>query len=482
VSPRAIGSLVAAAIVAAGCANPGPETERRSLREPATLAAGRTLAGVTLSEAGWPAADWWRALDDPALDALIAQALEGSPGLAVAQSRLARAQAIALATRSALGPEVVGSGESVTQLYSQAGLIPPPVGGSWRSQNRLAVDVTWDLDVWGRNQATFESALGQAKAAEIDVAATRLALTTAIARGWVELARLHELAELARATLAQRTRLLAVTTRRVEAGLDSQVDLQQVAAGVPAARLDVAAFEEAIALAGHQLAALSGQGPDRAAAFERPRLTAARALALPSALPADLLGRRPDLVGQRWRVESAGRDIDAARARFYPNVNLIGFVGLSSVGLSQFFSSAAAIAGVGPAVRLPLFDGGRLRGELATRRADYDIAVEQYNQALVEALREVADQVATLRTFATRRADQAEALAAYRKAHALAALRYERGLGNLLAVLTTEGQVIAQSRVDAELRARELDTGVVLVRALGGGFMPEPPPAAAAAR
>jgi outer membrane protein TolC len=120
---------------------------------------------------------------------------------------------------------------------------------------------------------------------------------------------------------------------------------------------------------------------------------------LPSSLPAELIGRRPDIVAQRLRVEAAGKDIDVAKARFYPNVSLSAFIGLQSIGLSRFLEAGSRTFGVGPAVTLPIFDAGRLRGQLAGTQADYDAAVERYNEALVNGLREVVDQLTTIRSL-----------------------------------------------------------------------------------
>jgi NodT family efflux transporter outer membrane factor (OMF) lipoprotein len=475
-SPRARYAAVAAALaaVAAGCASPGPQPDRALPNNPATLAAARSLDGVKLSDAAWPDTDWWRGFGDAQLDGLVTRALAGSPTLAIARARVARARAAAAAAEVALRPEATIGFESTLQRYSEAGLVPPPIGGSWRTQNRLALDASWDIDPWGRNRAAFEGALGQARAAEIEVFSARLALTTALVRAYVDFQRLSDQLDLARATLRQREGLLAITRARVDAGLDSAVELRLAEGAVPGARVDIAGLEESIALVRNQLAALAGEGPDAGLALARPKLQPGNAFALPVLLPADLLGRRPDLVAQRWRVEASGHDIDAARARFHPNVNLIGFLGFSGIGFADFISSAAAIAGIGPAIRLPIFEGGRLRADLAARQADYDLAVGQYNQTIVDALRDVTDQVVSFKALATRRADQAEALDRYRKAYDLAVLRYREGIGNQLAVLAAEAQVLLQQRIDADLRNRELDLAVGLVRALGGGYVPEP--------
>jgi NodT family efflux transporter outer membrane factor (OMF) lipoprotein len=462
-------SLMAATAFALGCATPGEEPERRALTDPAKLATARTLEGVALSDAGWPQGEWWGALGDPQLKRLIATALAGNPSLAIAQARLDRTKAGVLLAESALRPEAIGSLDMTYQRFSAGNAIGASAG-DWRWQNRLALDLSWELDFWGKNRASLRAALGQLRASEVDVSAARLALTTGIARAYVELNRLHDQADIGRAAVRHREEVLKLTAQRFEAGIDSRVELTQAEAAVPSARADLAAIEESIALTRNLLAALSGEGPDAGLVLDRPGLATASALALPANLPADLIGRRPDLVAQRWRVEAAGRSIEVARAQFYPNVNLIGFIGFSSIGIARFISSSAAIAGVGPAVRLPLFDGGRLRADLVGSRADYDLAVEQYNQTLIDAVREVADQVTSLRALSVRREDQSRALEGFRKAYDLALLRYREGMGNYLQVLDAEVQLLRESRVAADLKSREYDLGIGLVRALGGGY------------
>ena len=467
-TPRIAGSF-AMALLLLGCVTPGPEPERRTLTDPARLETERTLAGVAHSDAGWPQANWWGGLGDPQLARLIEAAIAGNPSLAMAHARLDRAKAGVILAESALRPEAIGSLDMTRQRFSESGFVPGQAG-EWGWQNRLVLDLSWELDLWGRNRAALQAAIGQVKASEVDVSAARLALTTAIARAYVEIDRLYAQADVARAAVKHRETVLALTSQRFDAGIDSRVELTQAEAALPSARADLVAIDEQIALTRNLLAALSGQGPDAGLTLERPMLAAVNPLVLPANLPADLIGRRPDLVAQRWRVESAARSIEVARAQFYPNVNLLAFIGFSSTTIGNFLTSSALVAGVGPAVRLPLFDGGRLRADLAGSRADYDLAVDQYNQALLDAVREVADQVTSLRALAARRDDQSRALEGFRKAYDLALLRYREGMGNYLQVLDAEVQLLRESRIAADLRSRELDLAIGLVRALGGGF------------
>ena len=238
---------------------------------------------------------------------------------------------------------------------------------------------------------------------------------------------------------------------------------------VPAARARVAQFEGEIALARNQLAALLGKGPDRGLGITRPALHMAP-VALPSRVGADLLGRRPDIVASRWRAEAAARDIDVAKTAFYPDVNLTALIGVQSVTASKLLEAGSGIPSFGAAIRLPIFEAGRLRGALAVRNAEYDAAVEQYNQALSDALREVVDQLASLRSVQAQRGDADAALASAEEAYQLAVTRYRAGLGSLLQVISAETQVIDQRSLRAELQSRELALSINLIRALGGGF------------
>jgi len=191
---------------------------------------------------------------------------------------------------------------------------------------------------------------------------------------------------------------------------------------------------------------------------------------LPQALPADLLGRRADVVAARWRVQALSQDVQSAKAQFYPNINLTAFAGLSSIGLSRLVKAGSEEYGVGPALRLPIFDAGRLRANLSGKAADLDAAVESYNGALLAAVHDVADQISSLRSVARQQAEQAQAQAAAESAYDLAVQRYKAGLSSYLVVLNAESNVLNQRRLAADLRARALDTQFALITALGGGY------------
>ncbi len=472
----------AASAFIAGCASMKGLAPEASVRDANALSSQRALDGVSVSKAAWPATDWWKAFEDPQLDALIGEALSGSPTLKVAEARTRKALAAADTAKAPLYPQIDGSFSSIRERFSGQGTTPPPAAGTWNTVNQLQVTLGWELDFFGKNRSAYESALGQARAAEVDEHAARLALSTTIAQAYVQLQRAYLQLDVAQKTLAEREQIYALTRDRNDAGIDSRLELKQAESALPVTREVIVQLQETIALTRNQLAALLGAGPDRGLAIARPAATALTPVALPSTLPADLLGRRPDLIAQRWRVEAARKEIDSAKAEFYPNVNLLAFIGLQSLGGAGFLSAASRTLGAGPAITLPIFEGGRLRGNLAGKDADYDIAAEQYNQTLADAMRDVVDQLASFRSVDEQRVQQKQALATTQEAYNLALLRYREGIGNYLQVLSAEQPWLVQQSLDADLQARELSLSISLTRALGGGYEASPPLAAADSR
>lgn len=462
-------ALLALAFLA-GCASTDGLEKRSAPVDPLQLKAERTLASAPIEPGAWPRDEWWKALGDPQLDALVREAISASPTMRLARARVDRAVALAEAAGAPLRPQVGAALDASRQRITENGIYPPPIAGRWIWQNSALLNFTYDFDFWGRTAAASAAALGQAKAAEADAHAAALVLSSAVALAYVQLSRTHDQIDLARELLSQRERLLALAQERLRAGLDSQVELRQAETAPLETRQRLAQLEESAQLARHQIAALLGAGPDRGLAIERPRLAASAAPALPSALPADLLGRRPDIVASRWRVEAASKDADAARADFYPNVNLVAFAGLQAITWTHVAELGSRALGVGPALRLPVFDGGRLRGNLGAKYADYDAAAEQYNQALADALREVADQVAAWRSIERQDAEVAAGLATAQSAYDLAQARYRAGLSSRIAVIGAEAQLTTQRGLAAELRARRLEAAIGLARALGGGY------------
>lgn len=463
-------TLAGAAALVAGCASQGGLAPQARLQDPDRLQARATLAHANVTPAAWPARDWWRRYSDPQLDRLVDEALAANPTMRAAAARMRQASAAAAVAGAALAPQASAGAHSNRVEYSENSNVPKPLAGSWKWSNEASLNFGYELDFWGKNQSALDAALGREKAAEVDIESARLLLTVGVIQTYLRLSQLYAQRDLDQQALDQRRQVLALTEQRVKARIDSEADLSQAQVAIPVAQAEIAAVDEAIALVRTQLAALLGAGPDRGDTIERPQLKAVRPAGMPSILPSELLARRPDLVAQRWRVESLRSEIEVAKDQFYPTVNLTALVGLQSLGFSKFLLGSSRIAGAGAGIGLPIFDGGRLRGNLALHDADYDVAVEAYNQTLIEALRDVASQLVAIKWLAERNTLQARALASAQHAYELSLERYRSGVGNYLQVLATQLQVLQQQRAQIDLDTRAFDLDMQLARALGGGY------------
>ncbi|MGE5339686.1 MAG: efflux transporter outer membrane subunit [Gemmatimonadota bacterium] len=453
---------LALALLAAGCASFGGVTPTTTTRTAAQL-------GATDAAAAWPRDDWWTRFGDTQLNELVTQALAGNPQLDAARARLLRAQAAAAGVDAAGRPRVDAQAQSTRQRFSENFLYPPPLGGAEETSNLLQLSGSWELDFFGRNRAALRAALSQQRAAAAEAQAARLAIASSVASTYVQLARLDETREVLAATLAQREQILKLVQARVASGLDTQVELRQAEGAVPEIRQQIEALDEQQHLARNALAALLGAGPAKTDALA-PHLPPVQPPDVPRAIPADLIGRRADISAARWRVEAATAGIDEAKAQFYPNVNLAAFAGFQSLGFANWIEAGSRTWGVGPAISLPVFDAGRLRANLRVRTADLDAAVAAYNATLIDAVRDVADQVASLQSIERQATEQHAAQAAAEGAYDLATLRYRAGLGSYLTVLAAETNVLAQRRIGVDLKGRRATATIQLMRALGGGF------------
>ena len=315
--------------------------------------------------AAWPADGWWRSYGDPQLDALVDEALAGSPSLEIAQARLraAQAQTVVAAGRTPRPrwPSTPRSRASATRsMVSTRRRSPVPMS----TDARAALDFSWDLDFWGRNRALIAAARAGEQAAAADREAARLALAVAVVRAYIQLDLQYALLDVTNDNLKQQSAILELTQQRVSAGLENTARVKQSEGTVALTRAGLALRgRRACELARNQLADLVGAGPDRGQSIRRPQLNAPLDLVLPSTLPADLLGRRPDVAAARSQVESASRGIKAAEADFYPNVNLTAFAGFQAIGLSQLFDASDRDRRSRPRrCSLPVFNRDALRG------------------------------------------------------------------------------------------------------------------------
>jgi NodT family efflux transporter outer membrane factor (OMF) lipoprotein len=458
-----------AALFLAGCVG-APELGPK----PVPLAADSIAASRSLSAdpAGrWPTDAWWRDYGDSQLATLIAEGLDNSPDVAAAAARFRRASGMALEAGAPMLPQLDVRGEATGEKQSYNNGFPKeflPKG--WKDHGQVAANLGFDLDLWGRNRAAYAAATSEAQAAALDARQARLMLSTGIALAYFDLGRLIAERDVRKAALDVRTTTRKLVDNRMANGLETRGSLRQADAGVATARAELTGAEQAVALRRNQIAALIGAGPDRGLDIAPPALDVPPQSGLPAGVTTDLIGRRPDIAAARERVEAAASRIKVARADFFPAIRLNALIGLQSLGLDTLFEKDSTFGSAGPAISLPIFHGGALKGRYTAARGTYDEAVADYDRTVLTAYQQVADAVTGQRLVGQRLEDARAALTASEEAYKIARLRYEGGLSNYLEVLTVEDRLLqarlAVAALDAE--ARSLDIG--LIRALGGGF------------
>ena len=462
----------AAALLLTGCATVPDLGQRPSPARLADYASVRSLHG---ERGDWPSDQWWRDFGDPQLDGLVARALAGSPTVEEAAARLRIASAQVDLARAALLPK---AGLLATARYSRmtqnVGL---PTDGEWRLLGAGLLSVGYDIDLWGKNRSALRAAVSERQANAADEAAARLAIAVAVTSVYADLADLHLRRDIAIDALRVRRSTLDLVGRRFNAGLDPRTSLDQAAAGADTAAGALAAIDEAMALNCNAIAALLGAGPDRGLDIQPPTLLSRRPPGLPADVAIGLVGRRPDVVAARWRVEAAAQRIGVARAGFYPDVSVAGLIGVASFGLSNLFKGASVIGSAGPAISLPVFDGGRLQANYRGARGAYDLAVARYDEVLIEALHGAADAATSLRGLDARQRSADAAAARQESAYGLSRMRYEGGLSNYQSVLIAEDAMLEARDQAAALRLRGFVLDIALANALGGGFRGQTPSA-----
>jgi NodT family efflux transporter outer membrane factor (OMF) lipoprotein len=470
-SPLMLVGVLIATILGSGCAGfDGAQLSQRL--DPTQVAASSVLGTGTLSPSQWGFVDWWKRYGDQQLNLLVSESQTNNASLRIAMARVRYARALSGLAQAVQGPQLNANLKDSRQHYSEHSTYPMPLGGSWDWVNEGTLNLGYEFDLWGKNQALADAAIGRLRASEVDAQAARILLSANIVHIYLNLTNACIHLELTTDALQLQEAMLKLTQQRIVAKIDSDVELKQAESALFSSRLKLAGLQGSIESDRNQLAALVGKGPERAAKIVRPKLDIEQGSLLPTAVPVDLIGRRPDVLAQRWRVEAASKETRAAQAQFYPNVSLIGYLGSQTLGFGQFLNSGSNIAGIGPALNLPIFDAGRLRSNLGARNAEFDIALEQYNQTIVEAVQDVVNQLSALQWLDMQHREQERALQTAQQAYELALQRYRAGLVSYLQVLTTQLQLLNAKELLAELQLKAMQLDSSLIRSLGG-FVPE---------
>ena len=428
--------------------------------EPSAARKTNPIADVQVQDA------WWSGFGDAQLDKLMEKSLNNSPDLAVAAGRIYKAEAMVGQSRSAEYP-------SLSFLGGALGLGSDATSGpSLKAIELGGLNFGYEFDFWGKNRAAVAAASTSAKAVAADAAQARLVLTTATATAYIDLARLYDERDLAERAAKLKGENLDLVSNKQSQGLTSDAEVQLAKAGQFNAQGDLDALDEQIALAKNRLAALAGLDPDYGATLQRPTLKLPQTIALPEKIDLNLIGRRPDVTAARWRAEAASQNIKQAHAAYYPNINLMAFAGRLALGAP--LDMGQDLTSVGPAITLPIFDGGRLNANLKNAEGDHAVAIATYNGAVVNAMHDAADAVVSEKALGDRLKQSTDALNASENAYSLVKTRYQGGLTDYATLLLAEQTVITQRRVVTDLQSRALSLDVALIKAVGGQYTDVP--------
>lgn len=458
-------------LLLSGCAIPpnlGKSPEMWSLQ---AIATERSIYAKQKRQ--WPKTQWWTVYGDGQLNALIATAYINSPLIAAADARVQKANALALQAQASLYPHL-----SINGVYDRARLSYHLLGEEKRIIPKGflnfasgTLNMHFECDFWGKNRNLLAAAASRSAAVALEREHVWLVLATSIATVYAELAQLYVNLDAIDDLLKVHEQLAYLIKEREKHGLENKGSYEEEIALKANLAAQVAALQEAIELVKNKLAALVGTGPDLAATIARPNIKNLKSFGLPGNLPAEFLGRRPDIIAARLMAEAAVKHTVAVKASFYPNINLLGFVGHQSLGLNYFTAAHSLTAAVSPTLSLPILDGGALRAQYRLARASHAEAVAVYNETLLHALNEVADVVTNEKWLIVRLQNTKASVKASQEVYTVVNNRYKQGLVSHIAVLQAKCALTTNRRILDELQTRAFTLDIALVRALGGGFV-----------
>jgi NodT family efflux transporter outer membrane factor (OMF) lipoprotein len=419
----------------------------------------------------WPSKEWWRDFEDPVLNWLIEAGLHTSPTLKRAESRFKAAAQVALQKKALLFPEVAFDADTDWEHLSKDGFfrafaptIPPVV-----NDINLGFSLRYEFDFWGKNRSIFKAALGEAVAYAAETASAELMLTTSIAYTYAQLQFLLYKERLLEKLLFNQELITGIRIKRKENALDTKLLPLGTEANTLQTLARLVEVRKQSLLELHRLKALTALGQDNALKIEYFPLNPLT-LTVPSNLSIDLISRRPDLTAQRARVEAAAKLIHVAQTAFYPNVNLMAFVGLESVHWSTLLRGKNYSGSLEPAIHLPIFTAGRLRAGLEEKASLFNEAVFAYNELILQVAEEVADRLTDLMLLQEQIEIRKSYLRTGQDEAALTQRRFAHAIDDQLALLDAKNVVLERELLLAELEYGKQLAGILLIRALGGGY------------
>ncbi|EAA0699524.1 multidrug resistance outer membrane protein MdtQ [Salmonella enterica] len=460
-------------ILLAGCA-PMHDTRQSLTQQTPSSHVDSSLPAALKN--GWPDSQWWKAYHDTQLDALIDNAIQHSPDMQVAEQRIQLAEAQAKAVEAQDGPQLDFSADIERQRMSAEGLMGPfaitdPAAGTtgpWYTNGTFGLTAGWDLDLWGKNRAEVTARIGAVKAREAEQEQTRQLLASGVARLYWEWQTQAALKNVLMQIEHEQQNVVTVNRELYQHGITSSVEGVETDIDASKTQQQLNDVNGKMKVIEARLSALTNT-QSAALKLRQVSLPAVESQ-LPSQLGYSLLARRADLQAAHWYIESSLSSIDAAKAAFYPDINLMAFLQQDALHLSDLFRHSAQQYGITGGLTLPIFDSGRLNANLDIAKAQSNLSIANYNKAVVDAVNDVARAASQVETLAQKNQHQKQIEHDAQRVVGLAQARFNAGI--------IAGSRVSEAKIPALreqcngllLQGQWLDASIQLTSALGGGY------------
>ena len=470
--------MLLGAFLVTGCASVGPAVGPDYQRPTNALSSTYKSLAASNNFGAWkegrpldnvPKGAWWEVFGDQALNELQGRAQLANQELKAAAARVEQSRSTARVARSELLPTLDANPSWRRERYSPNQ--NPSFGDITANTFRAPVDLSYEVDLWGRVRRSFESARADAQSSLATMYGVLLTLHADVAQNYFAIRSLDAELATVQGTLGLRNELLKLTRSRFDGGIGNELDVARAETELASTEAELATLQKRRSELENALAILVGENPSgfKLTALENSSWNPTPPV-IPAGLPADLLERRPDVADAERQLASANARIGIAKAAFFPVVRLTGSGGLVSGDIESLFNWESRVWSIGPSVSLPLFAGGRNLANLSRARAAYDESVAKYRQRVLVAFGDVENSLSGLRFLAQQSEAQDRAVASARRAADLASQRYTAGIVNYLEVVDASRGALLAERNQAQIVGLRLAASVQLIKALGGGW------------
>ncbi|MGL4723979.1 MAG: multidrug resistance outer membrane protein MdtQ [Scandinavium sp.] len=423
---------------------------------------------------GWPQSSWWQDYHDPQLNRLISSALSNAPDMQVAKQRIKLAEAQAQMAQSQLGPEVDFGADVERQKMSAEGLMGPFATdegdntGPWYTNGTFGLTANWDLDLWGKNRALVQSRIGEVKARAAELAQTQQVLASSVARlywQWQTEAAVKQVLEQVK---NEQSNIISVDKALYQRGITSSVEGAENDINVSKTDQQLTEVTGNMKEIEARLMALTNSQSSKLSLHPVTLPTVKNQM--PATLGYELLARRPDLQEAHWYIQASMSEVDAAKAAFYPDINLMAFLQQDALHLSDLFRHSANQMGVTAGLTLPIFDSGRLNANLDIADAQRDLSVASYNKAVVDAVNQVAKTASQVETLMEKNQQQQQVIKDADRVVQQAQARLAAGIVSGSQVSLAKLSPLQEQIGALRLQGQWVDASIQLTSALGGGY------------